>query len=82
MKKNLNRTAVLMTIATTILLGIIYPLVVTGLAQVLFPKQGKWSADSHGRKDCGIQHYRAGLLPDSIFSFQTFERGKWIRRNE
>jgi|SRR5882672_1588964 len=36
MKKNLV-TAVLMTIATTILLGIIYPLVVTGLAQVLFP---------------------------------------------
>ncbi|MFY9674421.1 MAG: potassium-transporting ATPase subunit KdpC [Terriglobales bacterium] len=38
MKKNLI-TAVLMTIATTILLGIIYPLVVTGLAQVLFPRQ-------------------------------------------
>ncbi len=36
MKKNLL-TAVLMTIATTILLGIIYPLVVTGIAQVLFP---------------------------------------------
>src|SRR5690348_8629123 len=35
MKKNLI-TAVLMTIATTILLGIIYPLIVTGLAQVLF----------------------------------------------
>jgi potassium-transporting ATPase KdpC subunit len=38
MKKNLV-TAVLMTIATTILLGIIYPLVVTGIAQVLFPKK-------------------------------------------
>jgi K+-transporting ATPase ATPase C chain len=36
MKKNLI-TAVLMTVATTILLGIIYPLVVTGLAQVVFP---------------------------------------------
>ncbi len=36
MKKNLI-TAVLMTIATTILLGIIYPLIVTGLAQVIFP---------------------------------------------
>jgi K+-transporting ATPase ATPase C chain len=35
MKKNLL-IAVLMTIATTILLGIIYPLVVTVLAQVLF----------------------------------------------
>lgn len=38
MKKNLI-TAVLMTIATTLLLGIVYPLVVTGLAQVLFPRQ-------------------------------------------
>jgi potassium-transporting ATPase KdpC subunit len=38
MKKNLI-TALLMTIATTILLGIIYPLVVTGIAQVIFPKQ-------------------------------------------
>ena len=28
-----------MTIATTILLGLIYPLVVTGLAQVLFPRK-------------------------------------------
>jgi K+-transporting ATPase ATPase C chain len=34
-KRNLV-TAVLMTIVTTILLGLVYPLVVTGLAQVLF----------------------------------------------
>jgi len=38
MKKNLI-TAVLMTVATTVLLGIIYPLVVTGLAQLIFPRQ-------------------------------------------
>lgn len=38
MKKNFV-ISVLMTIATTILLGIIYPLVVTGLSQVLFPKK-------------------------------------------
>ena len=38
MKKNLL-TAILMTIATTVLLGIIYPLVVTGLAQLMFPEQ-------------------------------------------
>ena len=38
MKKNLV-TAVLMTIATTILFGIIYPFVVTALAQLLFPNQ-------------------------------------------
>jgi potassium-transporting ATPase KdpC subunit len=36
MKKNLI-TSVLMTAVTTILLGLIYPLLMTGLAQVLFP---------------------------------------------
>jgi len=36
-------TAVLMTIVTTILLGLIYPLVVTGLAQVIFPEQANGS---------------------------------------
>ena len=36
MKRNLL-TAVLMTLATTVLLGLIYPLVVTGLAQIMFP---------------------------------------------
>jgi len=30
-------TAILMTIVTTLLLGVVYPLVVTGVAQVLFP---------------------------------------------
>ncbi|HKD76198.1 MAG TPA: potassium-transporting ATPase subunit C, partial [Ktedonobacterales bacterium] len=35
MKQNL-KIAILMTIVTTVLLGVVYPLVVTGLAQVLF----------------------------------------------
>ncbi len=35
MKQNL-KIAILMTLVTTVLLGIIYPLVVTGLAQLLF----------------------------------------------
>jgi K+-transporting ATPase ATPase C chain len=38
MKKQLM-TAIWMTLATTVLLGIIYPLAVTGLAQMLFPSQ-------------------------------------------
>ena len=36
MKRNLI-TAILMTVVTTILLGIVYPLLVTGLAQLIFP---------------------------------------------
>jgi len=36
MKKNLL-ISILMTIATTVLLGLFYPLIVTGLAQLIFP---------------------------------------------
>jgi K+-transporting ATPase ATPase C chain len=42
MVKNLI-TAVLMTLVTTVLLGIVYPLVVTGLAQIVFPDQANGS---------------------------------------
>ena len=38
MRKNLI-TAVLFTMVTTVLFGLLYPLVITGLAQVLFPDQ-------------------------------------------
>ena len=38
MKKNLL-ISVLMTVVTTVLLGLVYPLVVTGLAQVIFPEK-------------------------------------------
>jgi len=42
MKKNFM-ISIWMTITTTILLGIVYPFVVTGLAQVLFPSQANGS---------------------------------------
>ncbi len=38
MKKNLI-TAVLMTLVTTVLFGLLFPLLITGLAQILFPRQ-------------------------------------------
>ena len=47
MKKNLI-TSVLMTIVTTVLLGLIYPLVVTGLAQVLFRDKANGQLVSRG----------------------------------
>ena len=36
-------TAILMTVVTTVLLGFVYPFLVTGLAQVLFPRQANGS---------------------------------------
>jgi len=52
MKKNFI-ISVLYTLVTTILLGIGYPLVVTGLAQVLFPRQANGELIRQGDKLVG-----------------------------
>ncbi len=52
MKKNLI-TAILMTIATTVLLGVVYPLLVTGLAQLIFPKKANGQL-IHGKDEVVI----------------------------
>ena len=46
-------TAVLMTIVTTLLLGVAYPLAVTGLAQVLFPDKANGQLIERGGKIVG-----------------------------
>jgi len=61
MKKNLI-TAVLMTISTTVLLGILYPLLVTALAQLIFPKQANGE----------LIHGKDGVLVGSRLIGQTF----------
>ena len=50
--KNLG-TAVLMTVVTTLLLGVAYPLAVTGLAQVLFPNKANGQLIERGGKIIG-----------------------------
>jgi K+-transporting ATPase ATPase C chain len=66
MKKNLI-TAVLMTIATTILLGVVYPLVVTGLAQLIFPKQANGQLIQKGDKTVGSRIIGQGFSGSSYF---------------
>ena len=52
MKKNLL-IAVMMTIVTTVMLGIVYPLVVTGIAQVVFPSKANGQLISENGKLIG-----------------------------
>lgn len=54
MKKNLL-ISIWMTLATTVLLGILYPLAVTGLAQILFPRQANGGLIQKGGKVVGSQ---------------------------
>ena len=66
MKKNLI-TALLMTIATTILLGIIYPLVVTGLAQLIFPRQANGQLIHKDGKTVGSRIIAQGFSGPTYF---------------
>jgi K+-transporting ATPase ATPase C chain len=66
MKKNLI-TAVLMTIATTILLGIIYPLVVTAIAQLLFPRQANGQLIQRAGKTVGSSIIGQGFSGPAYF---------------
>jgi len=66
MKKNLI-TAVRMTVATTVLLGIIYPLVVTGLAQLIFPKQANGQLIQKDGKTIGSSIFAQGFSSSGYF---------------
>ena len=66
MKKNLI-TAVLMTVATTILLGLVYPLLVTGMAQVIFPKQANGQLIQQDGKTVGSRIIGQGFSGPAYF---------------
>lgn len=74
MKKNLI-TAVLMTIATTILLGIVYPLLVTGLAQVLFPKKANGQLIERDGKIVGSSIIGQGFSGSAYFHSRPSSAG-------
>ena len=74
MKKNLI-TAVLMTIVTTVLLGIIYPLVVTALAQVMFHDKANGQLISHDGKLVGSRIIGQPFTSDAYFHSRSSYAG-------
>jgi potassium-transporting ATPase KdpC subunit len=66
MRKNLV-TAVLMTIATTVLLGLLYPLVVTGIAQVIFPERANGQLIHKDGKTVGSRIVGQGFSGPAYF---------------
>lgn len=52
MKKNAI-TAILMTLVTTVLFGLLFPLLITGLAQLIFPRQANGELIARGGKLVG-----------------------------
>ena len=71
MKKNLL-ISIWYTLVTTVLLGIGYPLVVTGFAQVLFPKQANGELIQQGGKLVGSHLIGQPFTHAGIFLFAAF----------
>ena len=67
---NLSRNlivATLMTIVSTVILGLIYPLVVTGIAQVLFPGQANGQLIERDGKTVGSRLIGQGFSSPGYF---------------
>jgi len=59
--------ALLMTVVTTLLLGVVYPLVVTGIAQVLFPEQANGQLVERDGKVVGSRLIGQGFSSPGYF---------------
>jgi potassium-transporting ATPase KdpC subunit len=66
MKQNL-RIALLMTLVTTVLFGLLYPLVVTGLGQLLFPSQANGGLIAKNSQIAGSRLIGQPFSSDSYF---------------
>ena len=61
------KNAILMLAVFTILLGIVYPLVITGISQLAFPTQANGNLITQEWKICWFRTYRTELLQSSYF---------------
>lgn len=81
MKKNLL-ISIWMTIATTILLGFIYPLVVTGLAQLIFPRKANGELIAEGGQVVGSALIGQGFSGSQYFHSRPSAAGNgWDAAN-
>ena len=69
MKKNFL-IALWMTLVTTVLLGLIYPLVVTGLAQLIFPRQANGEL-IHANGKSSAPGFSASHFPRRLFCIRA-----------
>ncbi len=81
MKQNL-KIAILMTLVTTVLLGIIYPLVVTGLAQVLFHDKANGQLISRQGEIVGSRIIGQGFSRSGILALAAVGRRQRLRRRQ
>ncbi len=78
MKKNLM-IAVLFTLVTTVLFGVIYPLGCNRTFASLVARSGQWAIDRKGRQSGRIETNRASLYRPGLFPFAAVRSRHGVR---
>ena len=79
MKKNL-RIAILFTLVTTVMFGLIYPLAVTGSGAAAVSRPGQWQPDPAERPGSRLTTPRPSIFLARLFPFAAVQRRNRIRR--
>jgi potassium-transporting ATPase KdpC subunit len=79
MKRNFL-TAVWFTLVTTLLLGVLYPLAITGLSQMLFPKQANGQLTERNGKLVGSAIIGQAFTGPRLFSHAPIKCRDGLRR--
>ena len=79
MKQNL-RIAILFTLVSTVIFGLIYPLAVTGLAQLFFPAQANGSLITKNGQVVGSQLLGQAFSSPGYFRTRPSSAGDRLRR--
>ena len=74
--------AVLMTIVTTVILGVIYPLAITGIAQVAFPTQANGQLIERNGKVVGSRIIGQGFSSPGYFRSAAVGGRHGLRRGQ
>ena len=79
MKKNLM-IAILFTLVTTVIFGVIYPLAVTGHGASAVSRESQRATDRKERQDRRIANHRPGVHRPRLFPFAAVRgrHGKWL----